>query len=207
MKLIERPVIVDIVIGDGDGATFFEVFDLGPITRSGFFAGERTIWSVGETMVADSTRCDYGDYHEFARKFMLENFVFCPRVDAIKDNVTLTSFDEIASLSNGAFDDEIFAFAFADFFAEFLLTLRGDVDTFFAHGIINNTAEVDLWDIFLADIVDRFTFARTRKADKGENLYVFVISTHISSVTEKDFAPVEMAHDRYCRGMKEVLST
>lgn len=41
-------VVEQIIVGDGDGTTFFETLDFGIITKTGVFRSERALGASGE---------------------------------------------------------------------------------------------------------------------------------------------------------------
>ena len=49
------------MVGNGDRAAFFKIFDLGPVTGAGLGFGERTLRAVGKAVVSDAAWCYDGN--------------------------------------------------------------------------------------------------------------------------------------------------
>ncbi len=89
-----------------------------------------------EAVVTEVFGRDNGDDGDFAREFVLKNFVLSPGIDAVKDDALLTGGDEIFGLGDGLASDPIFTFGATNFFAEFALSFRSDFETAFFHFLI-----------------------------------------------------------------------
>ena len=62
---------------------------------------------------------------------------------------------------DNAFDYEIFAFASANFLAEFLLIIPGWFDAGLFHGFVDDAAKINFRNALFGEIFDRRTFAAT----------------------------------------------
>ena len=125
------------------------------VTLAGGLAVEGADRAVGEAFVADMTGRDDGDDGELvAREVFFESFVFGPGIEAVEDDALLAGFDEIVDFGDDLADDPIFAFFFADLFAEDFFVRGGDFDAAFGHFFEVHTAEVGFGDAAVGEIVD-----------------------------------------------------
>lgn len=139
---------------------------------------ERTVGAVGDAFIAEFFRGEDGDGDEGSREFVLEGAIFGPGIEAIEDDAFLTSGDEVFGLGDSLFADPVFAFGFANHFAEgfFALAIRGAFDATFGHFAINHVAEVDLGVALFGEKVDGDRFAGAGHAENGKNFEIFGIS-------------------------------
>ncbi len=117
-------------------------------------------------------RGDDGDKGEFAREFVLQDFILGPRVDAIEDDALLAGSDEVFGLGDGLLNHPIFTFGLANHFAKFAFAVWGALNPTFFHFFINHTTEVDFRDATFGEIVDGDGFTGTTHADDGEDFYI-----------------------------------
>lgn len=184
VKALHVAVVHDVVIGNGNRAAFFEVFDFRPVALVNFNRGHWALWAACKAGFSHVFWRHDGNHAHFAGKLMFKNFVFAPGVEAVEDNTVLAGANEVTYLFNDALYDEILAFALADFLAKDLLAFPGNVNAGFFHGFINNAAKVYLWIALFGKVVDRSAFAAARQADKRNDLNVFVVLHILTSVTD-----------------------
>lgn len=174
MAVFDGGVIEDVVVGDGDGAAFFHVFDLGIVAFAAGLGVKGAFGAVSETIVAQGFRCDDGNCGERAGKFVLEDTIFGPRIEAVENDAFLTRGNEILSFGDGLAGDPILAFGSADHFTEsfFAFTIRGALDTTFVHFAVDHTPEVDFGGAAFGKVVDGDGFAAACHPDDGKNFDV-----------------------------------
>ena len=68
---------------------------------------------------------------------------------------------------------KIFALALANLAAELLLTLWSALNAGFFHRLIDNPTEVDLWNVFIGQIINRGRFTAARHTDNSKDFNVF----------------------------------
>lgn len=118
-------VVMDVVVGSGDRAAFFDIFDFVIIAFFGSLAVKGADRAFGEAFVAERAGADCGDNGDFAGKSFFEGFVFGPRIETIKDNALLAGGDEVFDFSDSLASDPVVAFFFTNLFAEDFFVLRG----------------------------------------------------------------------------------
>ena len=115
----EIVAVGDKVVGNGDGATFLDIFNFRPVAGDCFLRGKGPLGSLGEAAVTELLGCDDGRDNELTREVVSEVLVFCPGVEAVKEDVALPSGGEALHLLGSGADDDIFASLFAPGFAKF----------------------------------------------------------------------------------------
>ena len=80
VELFDGAGIVEIVIGDGDGATFFQLFDFVFVAFGNFLRSQRTFRALGDPLATKRFRGDDGNNGQLGRKFSTEYLLFCPTV-------------------------------------------------------------------------------------------------------------------------------
>src|SRR5690606_23921784 len=101
---------------------------------------------------------------------------FCPGVGAVEVDPALAGSNEVVRLFDGALDDEIVTFFFADFFTERVFdrpVARGQAGL--THRFVKNAAEVDFWIALGGEVFNGCRFAAAGQADKRDDLDVFVV--------------------------------
>lgn len=109
---------------------------------------------------------------------MLEELVFGPGIDTVKDDALLAGRDEVFDLGNDLADDPVGAFGLTNLFAEVFLVFGVDFDTAFLHFFENHAAKVDFGVAEIGEVVDGDRFAAATHADDGDDFYVFGIKCH-----------------------------
>ncbi len=111
---------------------------------------------------------------EAARKIVLEGAIFGPGVESIKNDVFLTSFNQVFGFSDSLASDPIFALGFADHLAKglFAFTVNGAFNAAFSHLLVNHVTEVNLRITEFSKIFDGYGFATAAHANNGENFNV-----------------------------------
>ena len=120
--LVELSEIVTVgnkMVGNGDGATFLDIFNFRPVAGDCFLGGKGSLGSLGKAAVAELFGRDDGRDNELAWEVVGEVFVLCPGVEAVKEDVALPSGGEALHLLGSGADDDIFASLFAPGFAKF----------------------------------------------------------------------------------------
>lgn len=84
---------MDVVVGHGDRAAFFNLLNFGDVAGFGLFFGEGAFGAVSEASVAEGARGDDSDNSEDAREVMFEIAEFAPRVEAVKEDAFLAGGD------------------------------------------------------------------------------------------------------------------
>lgn len=167
-------VIKQIIVGDGDGAAFFETFNLRIIAETGVFGGEGAVGASGKPSIAQGTGGDDGDGGEATGEFVLEEAIFGPGIETVEDDGFLTGRDEIFSLGNGLAADPILTFGGADHLAKFFFAaaIRGALNAALGHFGVNHVAKVNFRQAHRGEIVDDYGFAAASHADNGENIEI-----------------------------------
>lgn len=93
VEFFNGAVVFDVIVGDGDGAAFFKVFNFGPVAGVGLFGGEGAVGAVGEAGVAEVFVGDDGHDGDFARELVFQDAVFAPSVETVKDDFVLSGGD------------------------------------------------------------------------------------------------------------------
>ena len=119
VKLGEIVAVGDEVVGNGDGATFLNIFNFRPVAGDCFLRGKGPLGSLGEAAVTELFGCDDGRDNELAWEVVGEVFVLRPGVEAVKEDVALPSGGEALHLFGSGADDDVFASLFAPGFAKF----------------------------------------------------------------------------------------
>lgn len=106
---------------------------------------------------------------------MLEGAILGPRIESVEHNALLAGSNEVFGFSEGLAADPIFAFGFADHFAEsaFAFAIESALDATFGHLFINHVAKMDFRNALSGEIIDDDRFAAATHADDGENLNWF----------------------------------
>lgn len=172
LEVGDAAVVHDVIIGGGDGAAFFEVFDFAVVAFADFLGVKGAFGALSYTLVAQGFGSDNGDKGELAREFMLKDFVLGPGIDAVQDDAFLASSDEVFGLSDSLLDDPIFTLSGADRLTKFAFAIRGDFQTALLHFFINHAAKVNFGHALSGEIVDGDGFARTAHANNGEDFDV-----------------------------------
>lgn len=155
----EVVAVGDKVVGNGDGATFLDIFNLRPVAGDCFLRSKGPLGSLGKAAVTELFGCDDGSDNKLTREVVGEVFVLRPGVEAVKEDVALPSGGEALHLLGSSADDDVFASLFAPGFAKFGLRLRGDSDAAAAHFVVEDTTSVDLGDAKACDVVDCLALA------------------------------------------------
>lgn len=92
-ELVDGTIVENEIIGSGDWATFFEVFDFGLIAMIESGSVKGAVGAFGGPFVAERFRNDDGDKSDSTRVFVFKNFVFGPGVDAVEDDAALAGRD------------------------------------------------------------------------------------------------------------------
>ena len=140
----------------------------------------RSFGAFGHTLIAQVFWRDNGDDRHLAREFVLEDFIFTPGVQAVQDDEFLTSVNQVMRRFDDAFDDKIFAFATADFLAEFLLIVPSRFNASFFHCFVDDAAKVNFRNALFGEIFDRRTFAATSQTNEGDNVCMWLC--HVVSI-------------------------
>lgn len=156
VEVVLGTVVEEEVVGDGDGAAFFEVFDFGVVAFLGVFRFEGALGAIRDTVVAERAGSDDGDDGHLAGEFVAEDFVFGPGIEAVEDDALLAGIDEVFRFGDRLADDPVGAFFGADFFAEgaFAVAIRGALDAAFFHFFVNHAAEVDFRHAAFGEIIN-----------------------------------------------------
>lgn len=174
MKIVNGFVIQDVVVGDSDWTTLFHVFDFAIVALAAGLGIKGAIGAMGKAIIAKSSRGDNGNSDDLAWEFVLEGFVFGPRIEAVKDDAFLTGGDKVFGLGDGLASNPIFAFSATNHFTEsfFAPTVGGALDAAFGHFLINHTTKVDFWGAVFGKVVNNNGFTATSHTDNSKNFYV-----------------------------------
>ncbi len=170
-------VIKNIVVGGGNRAAFFEVFDFTNVALADGLGVEGAFGAFGDTLVTKGFRGNNGNESKAAGEFVLEDFVFGPRIDAVEDDAFLTGGDEVFGLGDGLTNYPVGAFGLADHFAEEFLAfaIGSTFDTALLHFFVNHSAKIDFGDAAIGEVIDSDGFATAAHADEGDNFNIFCI--------------------------------
>ena len=119
VEFSEIVAVGDEVVGDGDGATFLDIFNFRPVAGDCFLRGKGPLGSLGEAAVTELFGCDDGRDNELTWEVVGEVFVLRPGIEAVKEDVALPSGGEALHLLGSGADDDVFASLFAPGFAKF----------------------------------------------------------------------------------------
>lgn len=169
IEVVDAAVVNEEIIGGGDGTAFFEVFDFALVALADLEGAKGAFGALGNAFIAKFFGGDNGNKGELAREFVFKDFVFGPRINAVEDDAFLASGKEIFGFGDGLPDDPIFAFGFADHFAEIAFVIGGDFEAALGHFFDNHAAEIDFGDAARGEIVDDDGFAASTHADDGED--------------------------------------
>ena len=159
VKLGEVVAVGDEVVGNGDGATFLNIFNFRPVAGDCFLRGKGPLGPLSEATVTELLGCHDGRHNELTREVVGEILVFCPGVEPVKEDVALPSGGEALHLLGSSADDDVFASLFAPGLAKFGLRLRGDSDAAAAHFVVEYATSVDLGDAKVCHVVDCLALA------------------------------------------------
>ena len=173
-EVSDAAVVNDVIIGNGDRATFFHFFNFAIVAFANSVGVEGALGAFRDAFVTEGFGRDDGDDGEGAREFVLKGAIFGPGVDAVEDDLALAGGDERFSLFDSLAGDPILALGFADHFAEgfFAFPIRGALDAAFSHFLVNHVAEMDFWITFGSQMVDGDGFASAAHADDGDEFKV-----------------------------------
>ena len=173
VEIFDGTVVDNVIIGDGDGAAFFDSFDFVVVTLAGGLAVKGADGAVCKAFVTEVARGDDGDDGELvAGELFFEGFVFGPGVEAVEDDALLAGGDEVVDFGDNLAGDPVGAFFFADLFAEDFFVFGGDFDTAFFHFFEVHAAEVRFRDAVTGEIINDDGFAGAGHADDGEKFDV-----------------------------------
>ncbi len=177
MGIGDGAVVENVIIGGGDGATFFQVFDFAEVAFADGSGVEGTFGAFGDAGVAGGLVGDDGDEGELAGEFVFEDFVFGPGVDAVENDAFLAGGDEVFDFGDGLTDDPVGTFGLANHFAEvfFAFAVGGAFDAAFLHFFVNHTAKVDFGNAVIGEVVDGDGLTAAAHTDEGEDFDVFVV--------------------------------
>ena len=159
VKLGEVVAVGDEVVGNGDGATFLNIFNFRPVAGDCFLRGKGPLGPLSEATVTELLGCHDGRHNELTREVVGEILVFCPGVEPVKEDVALPSSGKALHLLGSSADDDILASLFAPGLAKFGLRLRGDSDAAAAHFVVEYATSVDLGDAKVCHVVDCLALA------------------------------------------------
>ena len=159
VKLGEIVAVGDEVVGNGDGATFLDIFNFRPVAGDCLLRGKGSLGPLSKAAVAELLGRNDGRHNELTREVVGEILVLCPGVESVEEDVALPSSGKALHLLGSSADDDVFASLFAPGFAKFGLRLRGDGDAAAAHFVVEDAAGIDLGYAKACDVIDRFALA------------------------------------------------
>lgn len=174
VKMVEVAVVHDEIIGDGNRAAFFDVFNFSPVALVDFLGCERADRAVGHAGFAQVLRRNDRNDGQLARKFVLQHFVFRPGVQTVGHDAALAGVDKIVDLPDDALHDEVLALFGAQFLADWLLVRLGHFQAAAFHFVEDDAAEIHFRIIFFSEVIYRGAFPAAGQADKCNNLDIFM---------------------------------
>ena len=184
VKLGEIVAVGDEVVGNGDGATFLDIFNFRPVAGDCFLRGKGSLGPLSKAAVAELLGRNDGRHNELTREVVGEILVLCPGVESVEEDVALPSSGKALHLLGSSADDDVFASLFAPGFAKFGLRLRGDGDAAAAHFVVEDAAGIDLGYAKACDVIDRFALACAREANEGKDCCRVRWMIHVSSIAD-----------------------
>lgn len=178
VEVVDGAVVEDVIVGDGDGAAFFDMFDFAVVAGADFGGSEGALGAATEAVDAEGAGSDDGDDGKAAGEFVFEEFVFGPGIETVEDDGLLAGGDEISGFGDGLAADPVVAFGGTDFLAELALGFGGDFDAAFLHFFVEETAEVDFGEAAFGEIVNDDGFAAAGHADDGKKFDILGGVTH-----------------------------
>ena len=136
-------VVEYIVVGGGDGATFFEVFDFAVVAFTNFLRVKGAFGADGDASIAQWFGSDDGNDGEFTGEFVFEDVIFGPGINAVENDTLLAGSDQVFGFGDGLADDPVSAFCLADLFAKFAFAVWSAFNATFLHFFIDHAAKVD----------------------------------------------------------------
>ncbi len=174
LEIFDGAVVEDEIVSHGDGAAFFHFFDFAVVALADGLSVKGAVGALRDAFITHSFRDNNGEESEAARKFVLEGAIFGPGVESIKNDVFLTSFNQVFGFSDSLASDPIFALGFADHLAKglFAFTVNGAFNPALSHLLVNHVTEVNFGITEFIKIFDGYGFATAAHANNGENFNV-----------------------------------
>ena len=174
LEVFDGTIIENEIVSHGDGAAFFHFFDFAVVALADGLSVKGAVGALRDAFITHSFRDNNGEESEAARKFVLEGAIFGPGVESIKNDVFLTSFNQVFGFSDSLASDPIFALGFADHLAKglFAFTVNGAFNPALSHLLVNHVTEVNFGITEFSKIFDGYRFATAAHANNGENFNV-----------------------------------